>query len=172
MRMSRDWAFPNKNTFEMRPMRELIGRYLQSPSVDPFAGISKVADIRNDLDPDCGQESSVSAEDFLRDIDTQSVNTILFDPPYSNRQVSDCYKRLGKTVDLTTTQNSHWEMIKNEFTRILKPHGHVLSFGWTSTQMGKIRGFEIVEVLLVAHGAGRYDTICTVERKLPTLFDE
>lgn len=36
--------------------------------------------------------------------------------------------------------------------------------------IGKTRGFEIVEILLVAHGGNHNDTIVTVERKLPTLI--
>ena len=32
--------------------------------------------------------------------------------------------------------------------------------------MGKNRGFEIVEILLVAHGGHHNDTICTVEKKI------
>jgi len=40
----------------------------------------------------------------------------------------------------------------------------VISFGWNSGGIGKTNGFEILEILLVAHGAHN-DTICTVERK-------
>jgi hypothetical protein len=32
--------------------------------------------------------------------------------------------------------------------------------------MGKNRGFEIQEILLVAHGGNHNDTICVVEKKL------
>jgi hypothetical protein len=32
--------------------------------------------------------------------------------------------------------------------------------------MGKNRGFEIVEILIVAHGGHHNDTLVTVERKL------
>ena len=42
----------------------------------------------------------------------------------------------------------------------------MLSFGWNSGGIGKSLGFEIIEILLVAHGGAHNDTICTVERKL------
>jgi hypothetical protein len=32
--------------------------------------------------------------------------------------------------------------------------------------MGKTRGFEIIEILMVCHGGNINDTICTVERKI------
>ena len=49
---------------------------------------------------------------------------------------------------------------------ILKPGGFALSFGWNTNGVSKKRGFEIVEVLVVAHGGSKNDTLCTVERKL------
>lgn len=45
--------------------------------------------------------------------------------------------------------------------------GLAISFGWNSNGFGKKRGFEIIEILMVAHGGnGHNDTICTVERKI------
>lgn len=52
----------------------------------------------------------------------------------------------------------------------VKEGGIVISFGWSSQGFGKERGFEIEEILLVPHGGHHYDTIVTVERKLPNLF--
>ena len=54
----------------------------------------------------------------------------------------------------------------DDIQRILKPNGLALCFGWNSNGVGKKRGFEIIEVLLVAHGGSKNDTICTVERKV------
>ena len=54
----------------------------------------------------------------------------------------------------------------NEIARILKPNGVALCFGWNSNGVGKTRGFEMQEVLIVPHGGSRNDTICTVERKV------
>ena len=46
----------------------------------------------------------------------------------------------------------------------------MISFGWNSIGFGKNRGFEIIEILLVAHGGTKNDTIVTVERKTNNLF--
>ena len=40
-----------------------------------------------------------------------------------------------------------------------------MCFGWNSNGVGKVRGFEIIEILLIAHGGSHNDTIVTVERK-------
>ena len=47
----------------------------------------------------------------------------------------------------------------------MKKGGIVLSCGWNSMGIGKTRGFEIIEILLVAHGGAKNDTIVTVEVK-------
>jgi len=50
---------------------------------------------------------------------------------------------------------------------ILSDDAVVLSFGWNTVGMGKTRGFEIVEIMLVCHGGAHNDTICLAERRLP-----
>ena len=37
--------------------------------------------------------------------------------------------------------------------------------GWNSIGMGKSRGYEIVEILMVCHGRAHNDTLCVVDRK-------
>ena len=53
----------------------------------------------------------------------------------------------------------------NEISRIVRPGGIVMCFGWNSSGIGKKRAFELIEILLVAHGGIHNDTIITVERK-------
>jgi hypothetical protein len=66
---------------------------------------------------------------------------------------------------MKTTQSTFWSHLKNEISRIVKPGGVVVSCGWNSGGMGKKNGFEIIEIMLVAHGGWHNDTIVTVERK-------
>ena len=94
------------------------------------------------------------------------VDMVLYDPPYSPRQVSECYKKLGMTVNMQTTQASYWGNQKKEVNRIIKDNGIVITCGWNSGGIGKKYGFEIVEILLVPHGGWHNDTIVVVERKI------
>lgn len=41
---------PNKNTFEIKPIKSLIDKYSFGKIVDPFANNNKIANITNDLD--------------------------------------------------------------------------------------------------------------------------
>ena len=95
----------------------------------------------------------------------ESVDTVLYDPPYSPRQVSECYKKFGQTVNMQTTQASYWSKQKEQIGRIVKPNGIVITCSWNSGGIGKKYGFEIEEILLVAHGGWHNDTIVVVERK-------
>ena len=98
--------------------------------------------------------------------DDNSIDFILYDPPYSPRQVSECYQKMDRTVTMTDTQSSYWSKHKKQIARILKPNGKVITFGWNSGGIGKTLGFEIEKILLVAHGGWHNDTICTLERKV------
>lgn len=165
MKINRIWAMPNKNTFEITPIKQIIHKYLKEKSIDPFANKNRIATISNDIDPQYNTEYQMDALDFLKRFPDKSINTVLFDPPYSPRQVSEVYKKVGKTVDMKTTQSSFWGNIKKEIKRIVCDEGIVISCGWNSGGIGKTAGFQIVEILLVPHGGWHNDTIVTVEKK-------
>lgn len=157
---------PNKHTFDIKPIKELIEKYYHSNSIDPFANKNRIATITNDLDTQYNTDYNLDALDFLKLFDTDSIDLVLYDPPYSPRQVSECYKALGKTVNTQTTQASYWGNQKKEISRIVKKGGIVITCGWNSGGIGKTKGFEIIEILLVPHGGWHNDTIVTVEKKI------
>tara|TARA_Y100000593_G_scaffold5057_1_gene9942 strand:+ start:457 stop:993 length:537 start_codon:yes stop_codon:yes gene_type:complete len=176
MIIKRKWAMPNKNTFDIKPIKKLIYRYFNKSylSIDPFANKNKICKITNDIDVDFNTDYNLDALDFCKQFEDNTIDFVLFDPPYSPRQISECYKKLGKSVNMETTQSSFWSNIKNEIARIVKPNGIVICFGWNSQGIGKkeksVYQFKMIEILLVAHGGNHNDTICTVETKKHNLF--
>ena len=165
---------PNSNTFDILCIHKLIHKYLKPEhnSIDPFANSSKLAKITNDLNPEINTDYHLDAVDFLKQFEDDSIDFVLYDPPYSLRQVSECYKNVGIEVTTKTTQSSWRTKHINEISRITKANGIVMCFGWNSSGIGIKRGFELLEILLVAHGGSHNDTICTVERKTPNLFTQ
>lgn len=163
--INRKWAMPNSNTFTIKPIKELIKKHINGLSIDPFANNNKLARITNDIDPEHETDFNLDALDFLKTFTVSSINTVLFDPPYSPRQVSEVYRKLDKTVNMKTTQSIFWSNLKKEISRIICSDGVVITCGWNSGGIGKSYGFEIVEILLVPHGGWHNDTIVTVERK-------
>lgn len=172
MQINRIWAMPNKNTFSITPIKALITRYINPSGVwlDPFARQSPFnvypTLISNDLDLNQNTNFHLEALEFINRFPDNSVEGVLFDPPYSPRQISECYKAVGKAVHMKDTQSSFYGDRKNAVARVVKNGGIVISCGWNSGGIGVGNGFQIVEILLVPHGGAHNDTIVTVERKL------
>lgn len=166
MIITRHWAMPNAKTFSIKPIKELILKYKSGVGADAFARDSKMAEITNDLDPTTSAEHHMEALDFINSLSNESLDYFLFDPPYSPTQVSEVYKKLDKTVNMQSTQSSFWGNCKKAIAKKVRVGGYCITFGWCSNGIGKSNGFEIVEILLVAHGGWHNDTICTVERKI------
>jgi len=170
---TRIWAMPNKLTFTIKPIKELVQKYVAKSKIiiDPFANQSSYGTITNDLNPEFETDYNLDALTFLRKMETGKADLVLFDPPYSITQAAQCYKDYGKDkLERSVANMGYWGDCKNEVARILKPNGIALICGWNSNGIGKNRGFEMLEILLVPHGGSKNDTIVTVERKLPDLF--
>lgn len=167
MKINRTWGYPNSNTFQIKPIKKFVEKNIAGCEiiVDPFANVSKYGTITNDLNPEYDTTYHLDALDFFKLLDNESADCVLYDPPYSSRQVVEVYKNFGKEITKETTQSSWRAKHLNEIQRILKPGGKALCFGWNSNGVGKKRNFKIQEILLVAHGGSKYDTICTFELK-------
>lgn len=149
MIIKRKWAMPNKETFTIKPIKELIERYeMEGLTLDPFPYPYK---------EDCLV--------YLDRYEKESASLVLFDPPYSPRQLKECYDNQGMV--LHDTKSSVWANWKDVIASKIAMGGLCISFGWSSQGLGKNRGFEIIEIMLVAHGGNHNDTICVVERKIP-----
>lgn len=121
MEIRRVWAMPNKNTFDIKPIKELIlSEKTKGIWIDPYANKNKIAEITNDLNPEFNTDYNLDALDFLKMFKDNSIDGVLFDPPYSARQISECYKGFGIDTSNKTTQSSFWSNQKKEICRIVK----------------------------------------------------
>ena len=146
MIIERKWAMPNKKTFRIKPIKVLLNQQFRQgiEILDPFPF-----------------EYKEDATEMLKELKDESYEYAVFDPPYSPRQLKECYKGKGEY----DTKSSTWSKWKDLLSKKIKPGGKVISFGWSSNGMGIKRGFEIKKILLVAHGGMHNDTICVVEVK-------
>lgn len=168
MKIERKWAMPNKWTFSIKPIRDLLKEEVNTEKelwVDPFAGMYSPAQETNDLNPERKTKYHMEAIDFLKTFKDNSVDGVLFDPPYSPRQVKECYEGIGLNCTSEQTKQSFYSKAKDEIARILKPNGKAICFGWTSMGICMSRGFVMQRILLVPHGGSKNDTIVTVEIK-------
>lgn len=169
--LNREWAMPNAWTFEIDPIGDLVEREVAASDglwIDPFAGKSEYADVTNDFNPDLDTDYTMKADEFLATFDDGDVDGgVIFDPPYSPRQVKEMYDDVGVEVRIDDVQSTFYSRKREAIARVCSEGATVLSFGWNSVGIGKTRGFEKREILLVCHGGAHNDTICTIEDYSP-----
>ena len=141
MLVERVWAMPNKQTFQIKPIKELIQEEIGNNYLDPFPF-----------------EYKEDATVYLKRVEPSEYG--VFDPPYSPRQLKECYKGKGEYDTKASTWSNWKDLMAEKVTR------KCISFGWNSGGLGEKRGFKITRILLVAHGGMHNDTICTVEEKI------
>lgn len=148
IKMNRVWAMPNKHTFKIKPIKELLDRYVKDGVgwVDPFAGYNSPAQWTNDLNPKIPTKFHLSAEEFCKNLNGQ-YNGILFDPPYSYRQVKECYEGFGLKPTQLDTSTNFYNRVMNQICDKIIPGGYAISFGWNSVGFGKKRGYKIIEAI-------------------------
>lgn len=160
---------PDSSTFSIEPINALIAHELRGArrACDPFVNHSPFRHlcVSNDIDPEIPADHHMDALEFLRSRADREFDLVLFDPPYSPRQVSEVYRKVGGTVDMTTTQASFWGDLKTEIRRVLDLDGKVITCGWNSGGVGGPT-MRIERIVMVAHGGWHNDTIVTVERRI------
>lgn len=126
-----------------------------------MCGRSRLAHFFNDHS-DGGQD----ARTFLRGLIQGGIeaDAVLFDPPYSPRQLGESYRQAKRTPTQADTQNGRlYREVRELLNVLLVPGGVALSFGWQSAGFG--RAWITDEILLVQHGGAHSDTICVAQRK-------
>jgi len=136
---------PNKRTFTIKPISQLIKEEIGNNYLDPFPYPYKI-----------------DAIDYLKKCESKDYG--VFDPPYSPRQLKESYNGKGEY----NTKASTWSNWKNLMAKKVKKK--CISFGWNSIGLGKKRGFEITRILIVSHGGMHNDTICTVEERIQEIL--
>jgi len=146
--------------------------------IDPFARESFTRNlpscITNDLNTEFNTDYNLEFKEFAQALQGRfiscahpPIDLVLFDPPYSLRQLKDCYNGIGKDLDLWQTHNM-WKEGKDILASMMRPGSYAISLGWTTSGFGKNRGFEKREVHVFEQAAreDRYSLLLTVEQKV------
>lgn len=174
IKFNRAFAAPSAHTFTIKPIKELISRYVGEGKgwADPYSGFNSPAEFTNDINPDRPTMFHLDAVDFASKLATKlsgnssKLNGVLFDPPYSYRQVSEHYKIVGKKATSKDTSVNFYNRVINPMANLIKVGGIAISFGWNTTGFRKKNGFIGIEYLIVCHGLHHNDTLVSVEIKI------
>ena len=166
MKFSRVWCMADLNTFKVKPIGQLVTRYVGDGGgwIDPFAGDNSPAEFTNDINPVKKAKDHLHALDWSAKLNGGTYKGVLYDPPYSLRQVKECYDSLGLEMSFEESKKFP-SNVKDVLAPKVEAGGLAICCGWDSIGFGKNRGFELVEIMLVCHGGRHNDTIVTVERK-------
>jgi 16S rRNA G966 N2-methylase RsmD len=145
-------------TFESPKIKAWVEDRSSGMVLNLFAGKTELAldELRNDIDETMNANIHMDALDFVRTWHGYKFDTIICDPPYSYRKSMEMYKG---------NLNSRFKLIADEIPRILKEDGVVISFGYHSSFLGKVREFKLKELCVFAHGGAQHCTIGIVECK-------
>lgn len=180
-------AHPFENTYVQKLILSVINKLNFAVDLkrslhvcDPFSNnktnrLQGTTLVTNDLNPEFNADYCLDANDFGEEMERQGklFDLVLFDPPYSLRQLKDCYEGIGKNLPHWQTQNM-WGRAKDALGQCIEPGGYVISFGWSSHGFGKRRGFEKQEIhnLEQAGTDGRYNIQVVIEKKVNhSIFD-
>ncbi|EQD71604.1 hypothetical protein B1B_04359 [mine drainage metagenome] len=164
---------PDRYTYRIPAVGALLARYVGDGAgwADPFAGLSTLAEYRNDMDPTTPQPSHVDAYEWVRTLPDGLAGALL-DPPYSREQISRHYRAVAHKVTALDTSNRFLARVQDVLAAKTRSGGLAISLGWTGLGLGRGRRFEEVEVLLLVHGPGHYATHAVVERKADHVLED
>jgi len=153
----------NMYTFSSKKVREWVISNCGKDTLNLYAGKTKldINETRNDVNPEMPADYHMPAFDFLRLWKGRKFDTVILDPPYSERKAIEFYKGY---------RASNFNKTKDAIINILKPLGVVISCGYQSVVMGKKRNFYIQKLAHISHGGAIHDTTITVERFIPDAF--
>jgi len=82
IKFERHWCMPNHETFKIKPFKNLIQEELGNKYLDPF--------------PYPFEKDAIK---YMKSFGDRSVDKIVFDPPYSQRQLKEMYKNAGQSFN-------------------------------------------------------------------------
>lgn len=170
MIFNRIWAMPGSETLNIKPIKELVERYVPKKGkgwIDFFARNQRICEITNDINPIFKTSFNKCALSLSTQLRENFYKGAILDMPFSMNQNKILYENFGRGHYCTRPDSMvYWAQFKNNVAKIIQPGGTVITCAWSSMGLGKNRGFQLNEILLVPHGGSRNDTIVTVETKI------
>lgn len=140
-------------TFENKKIKAWVESKCVGKVLNLFAGKNKlnVDEHRVDIDTNAVADTYCDAYEYISKCQYK-YDTVVLDPPYAYRKAMEMYNG---------NYTSKFKLIADELSRLTVPR--VISFGYHSTFMGKVRGYELAEMCVFGHGGSQHCTIAIVE---------
>lgn len=154
-------------TFQYTPARRIVEREMHGRVLNACAGRTKLNHddeiIRNDQNPDRDADYHYDATELAEHFPPQSFDTIIFDPPFDEKQAETKYDGMH-AMDVYAALEG--------FNELVSPGGTVICFGWNSWGMRSFSAFERQDTTLLQRGPIHRDVIVTVDRRTSAAISE
>lgn len=153
----------NRYTFKNKRLKKWVEDRCRHRVLNLFAGktVLDVNELRVDSNIDMLAHHYMDALEFCRGYRPSDPDwrfgTVVLDPPYAYRKSMEMYE--GHVA-------SPFKQLKDALLPIISDNARVITLGYHSVSMGRGRGFEVSEILLMSHGGAIHDTIATVEDRI------
>lgn len=156
---------PKRYTFQQPKLRIWVEKQCRGKTLNLFAGITKlnIDETRVDIDKNVLADYYMDAFQFIQFAKDKKMkfDTVILDPPYNLRKSREKYG--GRYIGSFTK-------IKNALLSILSEEAIIITLGYDTVGMSKKRGFRKVAICIICHSGDHNDTLCLVEKRIPTLF--
>ena len=144
-------------TFESPKIKAWVEENSQGKVLNLFAGktILNLDEVRNDIDTETAiADYHEDCVDFVRNWEGHKFDTVILDPPYALRKAMEMYNG---------NYSSRFKMLADELGRVMHKNTKIISFGYHTTFMGKVRGYELKKLCVFAHGGAQHATLGIIE---------
>jgi len=156
---------PKRYTFQQPKLKKWVEEKCKGRTLNLFAGITKlnINETRVDIDKNALADYYMDAFKFVihAKLTKMEFDTVILDPPYNLRKSREKYG--GRYIGSFTK-------IKNALLSILSEEAIIITLGYDTVGMSKKRGFKKMAICVICHNGDHNDTLCLVEKKIPTLF--
>ncbi|HII95736.1 MAG TPA: hypothetical protein HA367_08425 [Candidatus Methanofastidiosum sp.] len=142
-------------TFESPKIKTWVEENSSGKCLNLFAGKTKlnIDEVRVDVDKECLADYHMDVLAFIKQC-SDKFDTIILDPPYAIRKAMEMYKG---------NYSSKFKQIADEIPKLCKPKTKIISFGYHSTFLGRVRGYNLHKLCVFAHGGSQHCTIAIIE---------
>lgn len=161
-------------TFDDDSITDWVLSYTNGVVLNACCGLNKIPHddkvIRNDLDPEMDADFHLDVAELSGVLDESSVDTVIFDPPWSVYQSNLRYDgrhvtKDGRDIDVTELpirldpskqQIGHARLAKEGFDYVLRDGGVVIQLAYTGACMPARLGYDrTARVMFDPHGEGK-----------------
>lgn len=151
---------PNGETFSATKIKDWVEQNLTGRVLNACAGETRLNHgneiIQNDIDPGRDADLHHDVTDLDEVLETASIDTVVYDPPYSENQARETYGIDGLPDP---------KAVASTFDSLLKEEGTIIQWGFSTTPLPLFEGYTTDGVAIWNLLGRQFDWLASIVRK-------